>query len=84
MYHHRQLTLCMLGIFHAFCGRLLSFFKINFYKTFFQEHYQSVKQCGSRSRLNFSSLTILLSYTDMFTLTLADVVSSVNKSYNKS
>ena len=26
MYHHRKLTLCMLSIFHAFCGHL-SFFQ---------------------------------------------------------
>ena len=31
------------------CCRLLIFFKINFFKIFFQEYYQSVKQFGSRS-----------------------------------
>ena len=32
--------------------RLLTFFKINFFKKIFQEHYQSVKQFGSRSGPN--------------------------------
>ena len=35
-------------IFHDFC-HLLTFFKINFFKRFFQEHSQSVKHFGSRS-----------------------------------
>ena len=39
----------MLGNFSFFCCRLLTFFKINFFEKFFQEHYQSVKQFGSRS-----------------------------------
>ena len=38
-----------LGNFACFCCRLLTFFKINLFKKFFQEHYQSVKQFGSRS-----------------------------------
>ena len=42
----------MLNSLHAcfacFC-RLLTFFKINFFKTFFQEHYQSVKGLLCRS-----------------------------------
>ena len=38
------LTLCMLGNLLCFYCRLLTFFsKINFFKMFFQEHYQSVK-----------------------------------------
>ena len=43
------LTLCMLGNFSCYCCGLLTFFKINVFKKFFQEHYQSVKQLGSRS-----------------------------------
>ena len=33
----------MLGNFSYFCCRLVIFFKIYFFKIFFQEHYQSVK-----------------------------------------
>ena len=33
------LYLCMLGNFSCFCCRLLNFFKINFFKNFFQEHH---------------------------------------------
>ena len=47
------LTLCMMGNFTCFCCRLLTFFKINFLIKFFQEHYQSVNQFGSRSGLKF-------------------------------
>ena len=43
------LIFCMLGNCSCFCCRLLTFFKMNFFKKFFQEHYQSVKQFGSRS-----------------------------------
>ena len=43
------LTLCMLGFFSCFYCRLLFFSKLTFFKRFFQEHYQSVKQFGSRS-----------------------------------
>ena len=39
-------------LFVPFC-RLLTFFKINFFQKFFQEHYQNVKQFGSRSVLMF-------------------------------
>ena len=35
-----SVTFCMLGIFSYFCCRLLNFFKINFFKKIFQEHYQ--------------------------------------------
>ena len=42
-----NLTLCMLGNLHVFCC-LLIFLEINFFKNFFQEHQQSVKQFGSR------------------------------------
>ena len=35
--------------FHVFCCRLLIFFKIYFFRKFFQEHYQIVKQFGCRS-----------------------------------
>ena len=44
-----SLTLCMLGNFSYFCCRLLTFFKINFFKKFFQENSQSFKRFGSRS-----------------------------------
>ena len=43
------LIFCMLGNCSCFCCRLLTFFKMNFFKKFFQELYQSVKQFGSRS-----------------------------------
>ena len=36
-------------MFHGFCCCLLAFFKLTFFKMIFQEHYQSVKQFGSRS-----------------------------------
>ena len=36
---------CILG---SFCCRLPTFFKINVFKKFFHEHYQSVKLLGSR------------------------------------
>ena len=32
-------------------GRLLIFFKINFFQKFFQKHYQSAKQLGSRQNV---------------------------------
>ena len=37
----------MLGNFSRFCRRLMTFFKINLFKKFFQEHYQSVKRFES-------------------------------------
>ena len=46
-----HLNSLLAGYFFFFL-RLLSadfFFKINFFKKFFQEHYQSVKRFGSRS-----------------------------------
>ena len=43
-------NLYMLGNFHAVCWL---FFKINLSKKFFQDHYQCVKQLGSRSGLTF-------------------------------
>ena len=52
------LTLCMLGNFSCFCCRLLTFFKTNVFKRFFQEHYQSVKQFGSRSGMTFCPVLI--------------------------
>ena len=33
---------CMLVNISCFCCRLLNFFKINFFKIYFQEHYQGV------------------------------------------
>ena len=35
------------GIFSCFYCCLLTFFKINFFKKFFQKNYQNVKQFGS-------------------------------------
>ena len=43
----------ILGNFSCFCCHPLTFFKINFFKIFFQKHYQSVKQFGSRPGLTF-------------------------------
>ena len=43
------LTFCMLGNFSLLCCRLLTCFIIDFFKKFFEGHYQSVKQFGSRS-----------------------------------
>ena len=45
--------LCMLGYFSCFFSCLLTFFKINFFKKFSQEYYQSVKRFGSRSEPTF-------------------------------
>ena len=44
---------CMLGNFHDFFCRLLTFYKINFFEKFFQEYNQSVKQLASRSGPTF-------------------------------
>ena len=44
---------CLLGNFSRFLCRLLIFFKIDFFKKFFQEYNQSVKQFGSRSGPTF-------------------------------
>ena len=43
-----KINSCMMGNFLWFFCRLQIFFKINLFKNFFQEHYQSVKQFGSR------------------------------------
>ena len=43
----------MLGIFHALFWHMLTFFKINFFKKFFQKLHKSVKQSETRSRLTF-------------------------------
>ena len=51
--HCISLTLCMLGNFSCFHCFRLTFFKINFFKKFFWEHYQSGKQFGPRSGLTF-------------------------------
>ena len=51
--HDKTLTFCMLGIFFPCFYCLVIFFKINFFKKIFQEHYQSVKQFGSRSGPTF-------------------------------
>ena len=42
-----SLTLCMLDKFSCFCCHLLTFFKIIFFKIFFQERYQWFEQFGS-------------------------------------
>ena len=47
------LTPCMLGNFSCFWCLLLTFFKINFFKKFFQEQYQSIKWFGPRSGPTF-------------------------------
>ena len=53
------LDLCMLGNFSCFCCCVKIFFKINFFKKFFQEHYQSVKWFGFKSdRTNILSALI--------------------------
>ena len=39
----KGLTLCMMVNCTCFCCRLMTFFKINFFIKFFQEHYQSVQ-----------------------------------------
>ena len=47
----------MLGSFFFF-GRLLTFFKINFFRKFFQERDQSVKQFESRSGPTYVGLDL--------------------------
>ena len=44
-------TICM-PVFFSW----LTFFKINFFKNFFEEHHQNVKQFGSKSGLFFRSV----------------------------
>ena len=53
--HCKVLTNCIMDNFSCFCCRLLTFFKMNFFQKFFQEHHhdQSVKQLWSRSALTF-------------------------------
>ena len=48
-----HLILCMLDNFSRICFSLLTFFKMNFLKKFFLEHYQSVKRFASRSGPTF-------------------------------
>ena len=48
----------MLGNFLRFYCRLLIFFKINLFKRFFQEHYQSVKKVWIQIRTNVLSILI--------------------------
>ena len=43
--HNTTLTHCTLGTFSLFLSSA-EFFKFNFFKKFFQEHRQSVKQFG--------------------------------------
>ena len=47
--HIPYLTICMLGNFSCICCRMPTFFKISFFKNFFQKHLQSVRWFGSRS-----------------------------------
>ena len=47
-----------MGNFSCFCCRLLTFFKINFFKKYFQEHFHSVKLVGSRSGTDILSVLI--------------------------
>ena len=49
----KGLTLCMLGNFSCLYCHLLTFYEINFFKIFFQEHYQCVKRFRSRSEPTF-------------------------------
>ena len=56
----------MLGSFSCFCCRLLTFFKINFFKNFFKEHYViSVKLFGSRW-LSADNHLCIISYFSCF------------------
>ena len=48
-----QTDIALVGNFSCFCCCLLTFFKINFFKKLFQEHFQSVKWFGSRSGPTF-------------------------------
>ena len=48
--YNKPLTLCILGNFPCLCCRLLTVFKINFFKKFFQLNYQKAKLFGSGSR----------------------------------
>ena len=52
------ITLCKLGNFTCFCCCLLTFFKINFFKKFFLEHYQIVKQFWIQIRTDILSVLI--------------------------
>ena len=47
------LSICMLGNCSCFYFRPQTFFKIKCLKTNYQDHHQSVKQFGSRSRPTF-------------------------------
>ena len=50
------LSTCMLGNCSCFYCRLLTFLKNKFLQINHQDHYQSVKQFGSRSRRTFCGL----------------------------
>ena len=47
------LNISLLGNFSCSCCRLLTFFKINFFKKFFEEQYQTLKRFGSRLGTTF-------------------------------
>ena len=63
------LILCMLGNFHAFVVVSWLFFKINFFKKLFQEHYQSVKLLGSRMLVLILVQTVCKGFQQMTKVT---------------
>ena len=69
------LTLCMMGNFPCFYCHLLTFFKINLFKKFFHEHYQSVKWFGFRSGPTFRTSVLIWIQT-----VFANVISRRQKS----
>ena len=52
------ISICMLGNFSRFCYRLPTFFKIIFFKKFFQDNYQSVKLFWIQIRTDVLSVLI--------------------------
>ena len=46
-------SFCVMRQFSCFFCRLLSVFKINFFRKFFTDHFQIVQQLGSKSRPTF-------------------------------
>ena len=65
----RCFNFCMLANFSCFCCRLLTFFKMNLFKKFFQEHYQSVKRLGFRSGPMFCRWSVRLGIKGMLVRT---------------
>ena len=64
-------TLCMLGNVSCFCCHLPTFFKLTFFKKLFQEHFQGVKQFGSRSGL--------MEWTDILSVLFQTVSKVISK-----